>query len=138
MQFSADTILRSLTDQNCLLLNRLWRLLISSVFNKSAGDDYWSEMLSTNPLCSLQIRCVIYQSAVVNYWSVEKIKMLKIDPKQVPSQKFFLLVIYVQWPDFLWKNNLSLHNSFKINDYSQLGRGSHKKNSSLNGWAINP
>ena len=52
----------------------------------------WSAMSSTNPRCSLQIRGVIYQSAGVNYWSEEKIKMLETYPKKVPSQKTFLLV----------------------------------------------
>ena len=75
-------------DQNCLLLNRWWRLLISSVVYKSAGYNYWSAMSSTNPRCSLQIRGVIYQSLGVNYWSAEKNKMLKTDPKKVPSQKY--------------------------------------------------
>jgi len=50
------------THQNCLLLNCWWRLLISGVVYKSAGDNYWSAMSSTNPRCSLQIRGVIYQS----------------------------------------------------------------------------
>ena len=49
-----------------LLLNRWWRLLISGVVYKSAGDNYWSAMSSTNPRCSLQIRDVIYKSAGVN------------------------------------------------------------------------
>ena len=54
-------------DQNCLLLNRWWRLLISGVVYKSAGFNYWSVMSSTNPQCSLQIRGVIYQSAIRKY-----------------------------------------------------------------------
>ena len=35
------------------------RLHISSIVYKSAGYIYWSAMSSTNPRCSLQIRCVI-------------------------------------------------------------------------------
>ena len=67
---------------------------IKIVFYWIAGGNYWSAVSLTNPLvtitgpkCSLQIRGVIYQSAVVNYWSTEKIKMLKTDHKNVLSQK---------------------------------------------------
>ena len=52
--------------QNCLLLNRWLRLLISGVVYKSAGDNYWSAMSSTNLRCSLQIRGVIYRSSRYN------------------------------------------------------------------------
>ena len=51
---------------------RWWRLLISGVVYKSAGDNYWSAMSSSNPRCSLQIRGVIYKSVGVNYWSAVK------------------------------------------------------------------
>ena len=54
-------------SKNFFLLNRWWSLLISGVVYKSAVDNYWSAMSSTNQRCSLLIRGVIYQSAGVNY-----------------------------------------------------------------------
>ena len=60
---------------------------------------------STNPRCSLLIRGVIYQSAGVNYWSAEKNKMLKTDPKRTQANIYFCPYIWVQWPNFLWKKN---------------------------------
>ena len=65
---------------------------------KSAGENYWSAMSFSNPRCSLLIRGVIYQSAGVNNWSAEK--------------KFKCLFIWVQYPNFLWKN-VPLHNPFR-------------------------
>ena len=68
---------------------------IKTAFYWIAGGVYWSAVSFTNPLvtitgprCRLLIRDVIYKSAGVNYWSAEKIQMLKTDPKKVPRPKF--------------------------------------------------
>ena len=84
-----DTILRAYTDQNSLLLNRCWRLLISGVVYKYAGDNYWSTMSSSNPQCSLQICGLIYQSAGVSYWSMETNLNVQNRPKKCPKPNFF-------------------------------------------------
>ena len=71
---------------------------------KSAGDNYWSAMSSTNPQCSLQIRGVIYKSAGVNYWSAEKkLKCSKQTQKRSQAQNFFCSFILAQWSNFFWK-----------------------------------
>jgi len=63
-------------------------------------------MSSTNQRRSLLIRGVICQSAGVNYWSAEKIKMPKTDPKKVPSQKFvFARTSRYNDPTFYEKKN---------------------------------
>jgi hypothetical protein len=90
MRFSADTILRALIDKNCLLLNCWWRLLISGGVYKSAGDNYWSAMLFTNPRCSLQIRVIIYQycGCQLLIRGRKKNKNTQNRPKKVPKPKF--------------------------------------------------
>ena len=83
MLFSADIILRA---SKCL---RLAGINGSKMSYWIASGVYWSAVLFTNPLVtitgplySLQIRGVIYQTAGVRYWSAEKIKMLKTNPKK--------------------------------------------------------
>ena len=49
---------------------------------------------------SFIIRSVIYQTVGVNYWSAEKIKMFKTDPKKEMTQAFM-------------KKKLLLHKAFK-------------------------
>ena len=103
MRFSLHNI-ASINGSNFLLLNRWWCLMISGVFYKSAGENYWSAMSSTNPRCRLKIRGVINKSAGVNYWSGEIKKNAQNRPKKGPKPKyFFCSLILVQWPNFLWK-----------------------------------
>ena len=119
-------------DQNCLLLNHWWRLLISGGVFESAGDNYWSAMWFNNLRCSLLIHSVIYQSAGVNtstinelllmhtvynmyyeYWNKwmnewitdprEKLKCSKQTLNDPKQKCFFCSFIQVQWPNFLWK-----------------------------------
>ena len=86
---------------------RWWRLLISYVVYKSAGDNYWSAISSTNPRCSLQIRGVIYKSAGVNYWSAEKNLNAQNRPKKGPKPK-------ICFARSSWYNNLTFYEKKKF------------------------
>ena len=59
---------------------------------------------------------MIYESAsaITNYWSAEKIKMVRIDHKKVSSQKNIFLHVYLGTyndPTF-YEKKISLHNPF--------------------------
>ena len=55
----------------------------------------------------------VYESTEDNYWSAERSKMVKTDPKKVPSQIFFLLVPRCTIAQLFTKKNFPLHNPFK-------------------------